>query len=88
MTITEIIKAALSGFLVTQDSYEIDEFEQGAALAVQSALKAAGYAIRPIEPTVKMATAGQNALDGELPDGQRTGVEDIYRAMLAAFKDG
>ena len=56
--------------------------------AYLKALRSAGYAVVPVEPTQEMTTAGWNAiinlrLDG--PDG--TGpleAKEIYRAMLTA----
>lgn len=55
--------------------------EQGADLILES-LRAAGYAVVPVEPTDKMVHAGYAAW-------QEVGVgeENVYRAMIAAAQE-
>ena len=59
--------------------------EDGFAVALVAALRSAGYAVVPVEPTHEQGIRGMEA------DDRRTGVETcchIYRAMLAAHGEG
>ena len=67
------------GFINWERSYErADE--------ILAALRTAGMALVPVEPTPLMVAAGTSAIFDNPPDGQTVGstAGDCYRAMLAA----
>ena len=92
MTITEIIKAEIAKANMTAQLGQIPtDWAGDAARRVQSALAAHGYVIVPSEPTEAMISAAE-CTGIEWGDGDAHGVdydlEYVYRAMLAAHKDG
>ena len=57
-----------------------------AALTIAQQLQYGTHVVVPVEPTEAMYHAGQNYISNALEHGRIAGVDDVYRAMIAAAK--
>ena len=79
---TDSPEAVMAQEIRAQLGTPYQQAEKTLAARIHAALRAAGYAIVPVEPTEKMVEAAHTVIAGD--DG---GCPEVYRAMVAAAEE-